>query len=68
VIDNINAAVAERERERDEAREQLGRVLSWFKEEPVVSSFRYASATRAQLASAYQDGGLDVPDELRRFL
>ena len=49
-------------------REQLAEVLGWFTEEPVVSSRRYASATRAQLARAYKDGALTVPEELRRFL
>ena len=46
----------------DALREQLAKILAWFAEEPVVSSRRYASVTRAQLASAYRDGGLSVPD------
>lgn len=48
-----------------QAQAALARVLSWF---PVAGTRNEASATRAQLASAYQDGGLDVPEELRRFL
>ena len=52
----------------DQLREQLAKVLGWFTEETAVSSRRYASATRAQLARAYKDGALTVPEELRRFL
>jgi uncharacterized membrane protein len=47
------------------AKAALARVLSWF---PVTGTRNEATATRAQLAHAYQDGGLDVPEELRRFL
>ena len=43
----------------------LARVLSWF---AAGGTRREASATRAQLAHAYADGGLTVPEELRRFL
>jgi hypothetical protein len=43
----------------------LRRVLEWF---PVTGTRNEASATRAQLAHAYRDGGLTVPEELRRFL
>lgn len=48
------------------AQAALARVLSWFADS--AGTYRYARATRAQLAHAYQDGGLDVPEELRRFL
>lgn len=47
------------------AQAALARVLSWFAGD---GTRREAAATRAQLAHAYQDGGLPVPDELRRFL
>jgi hypothetical protein len=43
----------------------LRRVLEWF---PTGGTRNEASATRAQLASAYLDGGLNVPEELRKFL
>jgi hypothetical protein len=43
----------------------LARVLSWF---PVGGTRNEASATRAQLAHAYRDGGLTVPEDLRRFI
>jgi hypothetical protein len=48
-----------------QAQAALARVLSWF---PLTGTRNEASATRAQLAHAYQDGGLTVPEELRRFL
>jgi hypothetical protein len=48
-------------------REQLAKVLGWFQAHPGWAK-QEATATRAQLASAYRDGGLTVPDELRRFL
>jgi len=44
-------------------RDTLTRILSWFTEEAVVSSRRYASVTRTQLAGAYRDSGLTVPEE-----
>ena len=47
------------------AQAALARVLSWF---AATGTRREASATRAQLAHAYADGGLTVPDELRKFL
>lgn len=47
------------------AQAALARVLSWFAAD---GTRRGASATRAQLARAYADGGLTVPEELRRFL
>jgi hypothetical protein len=47
------------------AQAALARVLSWFAAD---GTRRDASATRAQLARAYADGGLTVPEELRRFL
>jgi len=47
------------------ARAALARVLSWFAD---GGTRRDAMATRAQLARAYADGGLTVPEELRRFL
>jgi hypothetical protein len=43
----------------------LRRVLEWF---PTGGTRNEASATRAQLAAAYLDGGLNVPEELRKFL
>ena len=43
----------------------LARVLAWF---PTSGTRNAAAATRAQLARAYADGGLDVPEELQRFL
>lgn len=47
------------------AQAALARVLSWFR---ANGAYRKAEVTRAQLAHAYQDGGLEVPEELRRFL
>lgn len=47
------------------AQAALARVLSWF---TGTGTHWDAMATRAQLAHAYHDGGLDVPEELRRFL
>jgi hypothetical protein len=50
------------------AQSALARVLSWFKPEDKFGSYRYVRATRAQLAHAYQDGALTVPEDLQRFL
>jgi hypothetical protein len=50
------------------AQAALARVLSWFAPPFEGSAKRDASATRAQLAHAYQDGRLTVPEDLRRFL
>jgi hypothetical protein len=52
-------------RETSKVQDVVARMLSWFGGD---GTRRHASATRAQLAHAYRDGGLTVPEELRRFL
>ena len=64
-MDLYRSEVARVTAQRDGAQAALARVLSWF---PVTGTRNEATATRAQLAHAYRDSGLTVPDELRRFL
>jgi len=51
--------------ETAQAEAALARVLSWFAPHGTREA---ANVTRAQLARAYADGGLQVPEEMRRFL
>lgn len=65
MLDNPAPAPAAAPGEFPAAQAALARVLSWFR---ANGAYRKAEVTRAQLAHAYQDGGLEVPEELRRFL
>lgn len=54
--------------ETRKVREQLATVLGWLRAVDGITRVQVGNVTRAQLARAYQDGGLQVPEELRRFL
>lgn len=65
-MDIYRAQVTRITRERDESRAAHASTLAWF--DGQTGTRREATVTRAQLASAYRDGGLSVPEELVRFL
>jgi hypothetical protein len=64
----VSRELAEAMAQTRKVQDILAKVLGWFTPPRQGWSMYEASVTRSQLANAYRDGGIPMPNELRRFL